>query len=91
MPAAPCPNTAVCNFHRAALDADAPWATPLLEHYCFNAAGNGSCFRSHFMRRQSANLSADIAPNATIVAPLAGFAAPSDMAADTVARIYARA
>lgn len=85
-----CPNAATCNFHRAATAFSNPKTDILLQAYCFNASKGGTCLRSLFVRSSAANLSPEIAPNATIVPPLAGLAKSNDMAADLVARIYSR-
>jgi len=84
-----CPNAGICNFHRAAAASDDATLRDLTQAYCFDPARNGCCFRSALLRSRGANLSSDIAPNATIVPGLSQVFEPTDLAADQAARIYA--
>lgn len=86
-----CPNATTCNFHRAALDTADPDALALIRRYCLDPQGCRACFRSRFVRLNSANLSSEIAPDATLIRSLAGLYPPQDAAGDQVARLYARA
>lgn len=84
-----CPNAGFCNFFRTAQDSHCPDLNALVRSYCCDPGRNGLCFRATLFRKKGANLSGDIAPNATVLRGLARVLPSSDLAMDQAARVYA--
>lgn len=85
-----CPHHASCNFLRTAREDSHPDLRPRIERFCADPLGWKACFRAHFAANLGANLSGDITPDACCLEGLSRVLPASDMAADAVARVFAR-